>query len=451
MHRIFCSPLIGLGALLLGAGLGTPPARGADALPTATAGRVEGPIQIDGKLDEPFWNQVPVQSEFHPLARRRQANVLPDPTEFRIAFDGQAILLGITCHQSKMEELMAGVTQRDGPVWSDDGVEIFLRHNDRFYYHFAVNAAATRFDLRAPVKSTLTPEAVQAGLLWDGVWQAAVQRLSDRWTVEVRIPLATLEMEAQPPARWRLNVGRHWARANFNASWAPVKMRFNELAFHGYLRGIDVPPGQFPLDAAALEFPPLLIGKNRITLKLPAARTGPYRLRAQMATSDQPPHSIEEKTVSAADGVLSADLTLPVPKAGVTHQLTLQIDDAQTDRPLVLRAHLFRAPDPLEASMNWPIYYSTDAAAEVTTELAVAGGSAKGEFVTTMTHEATGRSAGEQRTPIQSAGEQRIALPLGDLPEGLYRLKVTAKLPELGDFSRELWFQKVPGPFEGRH
>jgi hypothetical protein len=424
-------------------------AQSAPTPPTATAIRAEGPVKIDGRLDEPFWSKAPVQSDFQELGRRGRAAQVQEPTEFRVAFDGQAILLGITCHQAKMDQVIANVTDRDGPVWGDDSVEIFLRHNDRFYYHFSVNSLATRFDIRAPVKEHMTAADLAAGLLWDGVWQAAARRESDRWTVEVRIPLATLDIGPTPPTAWRLNVARHFARANSNFSWAPVVEGFGDLPRHGFLKGITVEPGQFPLDGAGLTFPAMLVGENHLHLKLPAARPGPYVVGAALQTLEPgaTPQPMPDQSISAADGVLSGDFTIVVTKAGVPQQLTLDITDARTHQPVLLRSHLFRAPEPLEASLDWAVYYDSDPSARVSAHLAVTPNLARGKLVGRIFSPASTTPLATRTVPITAPGDLHMDLPLGEVPPGTYRLEFTADLPQLGQWKKELWFHKVPGPF----
>ncbi len=155
-------------------------------LKTPDCRKAEGTVNIDGKLDEPLWSKATLLSAFRTPQADHKAKF---PTEARIAYDAANLYVSFRCHEPKLSELVTTVTKRDGAVWDDDSVEIFIDTNlDRkTYYQFVINANGVVYD----------------GLGRDGAWNgkctAKASREADAWTLEVAIPWKTIGMDAPKP------------------------------------------------------------------------------------------------------------------------------------------------------------------------------------------------------------------------------------------------------------
>jgi hypothetical protein len=114
-------------------------------LPTYTCHRTSSPIIIDGRRDEPAWEQAAVFTDFHLADGLRTPT---DRTEFRALWDAQNLYLSFVCHEEQMGKLKTLSTRRDESVWEDDCVEIFLdaKRSRKDYDHLVISAAGTRFD-----------------------------------------------------------------------------------------------------------------------------------------------------------------------------------------------------------------------------------------------------------------------------------------------------------------
>lgn len=190
---------------------------------TVAINRTTSVPTLDGKLAEPLWDSVAQITHFtipklKALARRQ--------TAVSMAYDDLALYLGVHCQEPDMDRLCAQTTERDGGVYNDDCVEIFLAPGGagEEQFHFIFNSAGVRYDARE-IWDPATGSA-RSKEDWDPEWQVATHIGADAWTAEARIPFA--EIGTPTPARfsrWAFNVTRHRANGSKFSSWAPLGAR----------------------------------------------------------------------------------------------------------------------------------------------------------------------------------------------------------------------------------
>ena len=121
-------------------------------------------------------------------------------------------------------ELLANATERDGPAWQDDSVELFLDTNRdrRTFYQIIVNPKGVFFDQDAGAKDLAGPK-------WDGPITVATQVLPDRWVAEVKLAFAGLRLAEAEGQVWGANFARTSYRNGRSAyTWARVEKGFLE-------------------------------------------------------------------------------------------------------------------------------------------------------------------------------------------------------------------------------
>ena len=149
---------------------------------TTTCRRTSDPPHIDGKLHDRAWAKTAPLAPFFDPAGDRQTKF---PTEVRLAYDSANLYLAFRCHEPNLAGLITKASGRDGKVWEDDSVEIFIDTNlDRnTYYQFIFNADCVAYD----------------GLGWNAKWNgqhnAKTDRQVDAWTLELAIPWATIGLK----------------------------------------------------------------------------------------------------------------------------------------------------------------------------------------------------------------------------------------------------------------
>lgn len=124
-----------------------------------TATTAEAPPVLDGQLDDPCWATAGRVDNFEVFMQTPGARV--STTVFACA-DRDALYFGFDCLEVSTDTLLAATTERDGPVWTDDSVELFLDTNRdlQTFYQIIVNPRGVFFDqdAGAPGETRVTYE-----------------------------------------------------------------------------------------------------------------------------------------------------------------------------------------------------------------------------------------------------------------------------------------------------
>ena len=151
---------------------------------------------MDGRLDDEPWSRAVPVSDFLQMGDKTAP---PEETSVRVMYDRDAFFFGV---EAKVEhgwgKLLAEQTVRDGDVYADDSIEFFVYAPNGEYYQVVVNTLGTIYDARGFDKT------------FDCQATAAVQVDEDRYTIELRFPVAPMGVpEIEPGAAWRLHVSRN--------------------------------------------------------------------------------------------------------------------------------------------------------------------------------------------------------------------------------------------------
>ncbi len=168
-------------------------------------------IALDGRLDESAWQRAPLHDRFVqylPLDRQ------PPPAGYRttvqVLAERDALVLGIRAFDPAPQQIRAPLTRRDQVKRDQDFVAVLIDAvGDRRAAQFVrVNAAGVLADgmyIAAGDSEDFAP---------DFDVDAAVQRLPDGYSVELRLPFIALRYPHEGGAPWRLMVARSVPRAS---------------------------------------------------------------------------------------------------------------------------------------------------------------------------------------------------------------------------------------------
>lgn len=162
--------------------------------------RRQHPIVIDGVLDERDWKNADTVSRFKLTGKPVPAE---HQTYVKIVHEPEYLYFGIEAEEPFPEKMTTNVRTKDGPVWEDNTVEIFLTHPDlgKSYYQIIINADGVVFD-----------QFVQPGSKGNAAADTGIvvrtKRGRGNWTVEARIPTANLGEKCFDGQSWRINVLR---------------------------------------------------------------------------------------------------------------------------------------------------------------------------------------------------------------------------------------------------
>lgn len=135
---------------------------------------------LDGKLDDPVWQQAPLVSGLLAYGGDRLAKV---QTSFRVLYDAENLYFGIQCDEPLMDKLIPLVfTRDDHDLFRSETVELFVDpgHSHDLYYQLAMTATGSLYDGR------------REDVSWHSRTVVKASRESDHWSLEVAIPWADL-------------------------------------------------------------------------------------------------------------------------------------------------------------------------------------------------------------------------------------------------------------------
>ena len=173
---------------------------------TIQAQFIAEPITLDGRLDEPIWQNAAKISNF---TQRELFENQPtsERTEVAIVYTEKYLYVGVWCYDSQPQKITAKEFRRDFNRSLEDHFQLIIdTYNDqRNGFLFAINPNAARADFQVfdNGKSTNT--------FWNGVWDARTQITQEGWFAEIEIPFSTLKFESHPtgPRVWGINFERN--------------------------------------------------------------------------------------------------------------------------------------------------------------------------------------------------------------------------------------------------
>jgi hypothetical protein len=177
--------------------------RDADGRATVRAIRLSAPLRLDGQLDEAVYSEVPSISDFY-QQEPVEGVVATEKTEAWILFDEDAFYVTFRCWESRPDAIVANEMRRDSNnIFQNDHIAFLV---DTFYdrrngLEFAINPIGGRWD------GQITNER-QPNADWNPIWDVAVGRFDQGWTVELAIPFKSLRYRPGSAQIWGFNARR---------------------------------------------------------------------------------------------------------------------------------------------------------------------------------------------------------------------------------------------------
>lgn len=173
------------------------------------------PPRLDGRLDSAEWqgaDAATLSTHKSPASAIRDGAL----TRVRMMFDAERLYVAYECMEPMVDNLKLKPVGRDGNVYGNDEVELFLNPDEsserKFLQFMASPVEGALFDARKGyVEDPLDPNFAKLDVAWNGDWTCAFQvdRQAKKWTVEMAIRLDSLGAAAPKPGTvWRGNFAR---------------------------------------------------------------------------------------------------------------------------------------------------------------------------------------------------------------------------------------------------
>jgi hypothetical protein len=211
------------------------------------ATRISGSIDVDGRLDEPVYADVPPIAEFIQQEPNYGAPV-SERTEMWLLYDDSTLYVACRCWDERPERIVANDMRRDGSrQTAHDNVTFTIDpfHDRRNGYLFGVTAAGGLRD------GQITDE--RPNMNWNGVFDGKATRFEQGWIAEMAIPFRTIRYSPASTDTWGIQIRRFMSGKNERAHLTEVSQgtgtgAVNYLSLAATLTGIETPPAALNLD-----------------------------------------------------------------------------------------------------------------------------------------------------------------------------------------------------------
>lgn len=228
-----------LGTALLAASLAAPivPLHAAEPPKLSlTAFPLVSAVILDGVLDDAAWTVPPGATGFvqqTPAAGSPAAG----HTTVWAAYDDHALYLAAKLDDPDPELIQADERHRDASLSRSDAFAVLIDayHDHQTGFLFETNPLAAQSD------RVISREGAFVNTAWNGIWDVASARTATGWSVEFRIPFATLRFHPEAGAVWGVQFRRVIPHLRETAFWNPLtsEQTLEEVSRSGHLRGIE--------------------------------------------------------------------------------------------------------------------------------------------------------------------------------------------------------------------
>lgn len=197
--------------------------------------KAQGPINIDGVLDEEAWTYADIQGNFWEQSPedRRRATL---QTVVRTLYDDQGIYIAATLFDDNGQVI---TTLKRDNFDSNDAFAVVIDPVNKKTNAFGFGVSA----MNGQTELLLSPNNGDDS--WDNRWRSATRIYSDRWEVELFIPFKTLRFDRNNKI-WGVNFIRVELGNNESHVWSPVPRQFDvaDMGYYGQLVWDEAPQGQ---------------------------------------------------------------------------------------------------------------------------------------------------------------------------------------------------------------
>jgi hypothetical protein len=199
-----------------------------------------GPIQINGKADEPAWKNAQEIKDFSVYWQKRKPKTA---TTARLLWDDDNLYFTADMEDS---DLYADIKGHNGMPWLNDVFELFFKpaEDKLTYYEFQVNAANAQLELFLPSRGAggwqrfapLTKFGMESAVVLRGTLNNWEDK-DEGWSVEGRIPWSAFKASGgrpKPGAKWRFALCRYDYSVAFDRAETSSSAPLTQSDFHRY-------------------------------------------------------------------------------------------------------------------------------------------------------------------------------------------------------------------------
>ena len=205
---------------------------------SAMASRATTAPVLDGKTDDPAWQNAQVIDQFLEYEPKKGAETR-FKTEVRVTYDDKNLYILARMFDPAPDSIVSLLSRRDVRTQSEQlKLMIDSYHDRRTGYEFCVNPAGVKRDFYVYDDNT-------EDQTWDAVWDVATRIDSLGWVAEFRIPFSQIRFNNMEDHTFGFMVVRDVARTSARISWPlydhDKQGYFSQMGDLGGISGLSTP------------------------------------------------------------------------------------------------------------------------------------------------------------------------------------------------------------------
>jgi hypothetical protein len=196
--------------------------------PALIADKINIPINLDGVLDEPVWEEGNWATDFYQFFPS-DTSLAKVQSKVRIVYDEKFIYIAAVMHNlGPRDKYISTSLRRDYRGEQNDGISfVFDTFNDNTNaFQFGVNPYGVQ---RESLIANGGMQQTDLNLAWDNKWYSSAKIYEDHWIVEAAIPFSTLRYN-DGASNWNVNFYRIDSEYNERSTWTPIPRNFSVIA-----------------------------------------------------------------------------------------------------------------------------------------------------------------------------------------------------------------------------
>lgn len=157
---------------------------------------------LKGTPGEVSWDKVKSMKFY----RWKEAGEPPMPTSAQFMYDDNQLYIRVFCTEPNINEALSQpILKRDGNVWDNDCVEIFidLCDDSKRIYQFACDVHNVNAEL------VWNDPKFASRITWNGYWQSRIHYTETSYTIDISIPWRSLGISSAVNREIALNLNRY--------------------------------------------------------------------------------------------------------------------------------------------------------------------------------------------------------------------------------------------------
>lgn len=215
---------------------------------TLRATRLNEPLTLDGRLEEPVYRQVPSMAGFL-QQEPHEGEPATERTEVWVFYDSENVYVSSRLWDSHPERMVVSEMRRDNRGIGDNenfAVILDTFHDRRNGFVFTTNPLGALWDGQVTDENNLNGD-------WNTVWHVKTSRFSEGWAVEIAIPFKSLRYKAGTSQIWGVNFRRIVKWKNERSYLTPIAAAYRrqglwKLSSAATIFGIEPPSSSMNLE-----------------------------------------------------------------------------------------------------------------------------------------------------------------------------------------------------------